>query len=151
LQLAGLGGNESAGHLPNCMAGTSLSGMQYFYSLAGRDIESVRYYPWLLDQNLAVMPWSPLAGGFLGGKYSRDNEKAGGTRRDTFDFPPINKEKTYDIIDVITEVGKQYNASTVAAIALGMGKPLQKGSYQYDYWRENCGTIECIILNQPKL
>ena len=38
-------------------------------------------------------------------------------RRDTFDFPPINKEKTYDIIDVITEVGKQHNIS-VAEVAL---------------------------------
>ncbi|SDT03038.1 Predicted oxidoreductase [Mucilaginibacter mallensis] len=90
-------------------------GMQYFYSLAGRDIER-EILPLAADQNLAMMPWSPLAGGFLSGKYTRDGEKAG-ARRDTFDFPPINKDKTFDIIDVISEIGKQHNAST-AAIAL---------------------------------
>jgi aryl-alcohol dehydrogenase-like predicted oxidoreductase len=91
-------------------------GMQYFYSLAGRDIER-EVLPLSIDQNLAVMPWSPLAGGFLSGKYTRDNEKVKGSRRDSFDFPPINKEKTYDIIDVIIKIGKHHNASA-AAIAL---------------------------------
>jgi aryl-alcohol dehydrogenase-like predicted oxidoreductase len=91
-------------------------GMQYYYSLAGRDIER-EILPLALDQNLAVMPWSPLAGGFLSGKYTRNNEKAGDSRRDTFDFPPVNKEKAYDIIDVLAEIGKQHNVS-VAEIAL---------------------------------
>ena len=99
-------------------------GLQYFYSLAGRDIER-EILPLAEDQNLAVMPWSPLAGGFLSGKYTRNNEKAGDSRRDTFDFPPINKDKAYDIIDVISEIGKQYNASA-AAIALAWVRQ-QKG------------------------
>ncbi|WP_428330983.1 aldo/keto reductase [Mucilaginibacter sp.] len=99
-------------------------GMQYFYSLAGRDIER-EILPLAADQNLAMMPWSPLAGGFLGGKYSRNAAKAEGSRRDSFDFPPINKEKTYDIIDVISEVAKQHNAS-VAEIALAWVRQ-QKG------------------------
>jgi aryl-alcohol dehydrogenase-like predicted oxidoreductase len=99
-------------------------GMQYFYSLAGRDIER-EILPLAADQNIAVMPWSPLAGGFLGGKYSRTADKAEGSRRDTFDFPPINKEKTYDVIDVITEISKQHGAS-VAEIALAWVRQ-QKG------------------------
>ena len=99
-------------------------GMQYFYALAGRDIER-EILPLAADQNLAVMPWSPLAGGFLSGKFTRDNEKAGDSRRDTFDFPPINKSRTYDIIDVIAEIGKEHNVS-VAEIALAWIR-LQKG------------------------
>jgi aryl-alcohol dehydrogenase-like predicted oxidoreductase len=99
-------------------------GLQYFYSLAGRDIER-EVLPLAADQNLAVMPWSPLAGGFLSGKFTRNNEKAGDSRRDTFDFPPINKEKAYDIIDVIAGIGKQYNVSA-AQIALAWIR-LQKG------------------------
>ena len=63
------------------------------------------------------MPWSPLAGGFLSGKYTRHNEKAGDSRRDNFDFPPVNKPKAYDIIDVLIDVGKQYGVSA-AQIAL---------------------------------
>ncbi|HEY0246113.1 MAG TPA: aldo/keto reductase [Mucilaginibacter sp.] len=99
-------------------------GLQYFYSLSGRDIER-EILPLAADQNLAVMPWSPLAGGFLSGKFTRDNEKPGDSRRETFDFPPINKDKAYDIIDVISEVGKQYNVSA-AQVALAWVR-LQKG------------------------
>jgi len=99
-------------------------GLQYFYSLSGRDIER-ELLPMALDQNIGVMPWSPLAGGFLSGKYTRDNEKAGNSRRDVFDFPPINKEKAYDIIDVISDIGKQHNVSA-AQVALAWVR-LQKG------------------------
>jgi aryl-alcohol dehydrogenase-like predicted oxidoreductase len=100
------------------------AGLQYFYSLAGRDIER-ELLPLALDQDIAVMPWSPLAGGFLGGKYTRNGDKAEGSRRTTFDFPPINKEKAYDIIDVLTEVGHAHNTS-VAEIALAWVRQ-QKG------------------------
>ncbi|GGB65681.1 aldo/keto reductase [Flavobacterium suaedae] len=90
-------------------------GMQYYYSLSGRDIER-EIMPLAQDQNLSIMPWSPLAGGFLSGKYTRNNENAEG-RRANFDFPPVNKDKGYDIIDIITQIGKQKNASA-AQIAL---------------------------------
>jgi aryl-alcohol dehydrogenase-like predicted oxidoreductase len=90
-------------------------GLQYYYSLATRDIER-EIVPLAIDQNLAIMPWSPLAGGFLSGKYTRDNQETG-ARRDKFDFPPINKDKTYDIIDVITEVGNKHK-TTAAQVAL---------------------------------
>jgi len=91
-------------------------GLQYYYSLAGRDIER-EILPMAADEKLAVMPWSPLAGGFLSGKYTRNSEKSGNNRRDNFDFPPINKDKAYDIIDVIIEIGKQHKVSA-AQIAL---------------------------------
>lgn len=99
-------------------------GLQYYYSLTSRDIER-EVVPLALDQNLGILPWSPLAGGFLSGKYTRNNEKAGDSRRDVFDFPPVNKEKAYDIIDVITEVGKQYDVSA-AQVALAWVR-MQKG------------------------
>jgi aryl-alcohol dehydrogenase-like predicted oxidoreductase len=117
-------------------------GMQYFYSLAGRDIER-EILPLAADQNLAVMPWSPLAGGFLGGKYARNTDKAVGTRRDTFDFPPINKEKTYDIIDVIAEIGKQHNVS-VAEIALAWVRQ-QKGVTSTIIGAKNIGQLNANI------
>lgn len=91
-------------------------GMQYYYSLAGREVER-EVLPLAIDQKLGVMPWSPLAGGFLSGKYTRETEKVEGTRRATFDFPPVNKDKAYDIIDVISAIGKQHQVSA-AQIAL---------------------------------
>lgn len=91
-------------------------GMQYYYSIAGRDVER-EVLPLAKSEKIGFMPWSPLAGGFLSGKYSRAIEKAGDSRRDVFDFPPVNKEKAYDIIDVMTEMAQNHDVS-VARIAL---------------------------------
>lgn len=89
---------------------------QNYYSIASRDIER-EIIPMALSESIALMPWSPLAGGFLSGKFTRDQEVAGNSRRDAFDFPPIDKLKAYDIIDVMSEIGKNLNVS-VAAVAL---------------------------------
>jgi aryl-alcohol dehydrogenase-like predicted oxidoreductase len=90
--------------------------LQNYYSIAGRDIER-EIVPMALSENLGIMPWSPLAGGFLSGKFSREIHKAGNSRRDEFDFPPVNKEKAYAIIDVMQEIAKAHETS-VARIAL---------------------------------
>ena len=90
--------------------------LQNYYTIAGRDIER-EIVPMALSENLSIMPWSPLAGGFLSGKFSRKTLKAGNSRRDEFDFPPVNKEKAYDIIDVMQEISSSHNVS-VARVAL---------------------------------
>ena len=90
--------------------------LQNYYSIAGRDIER-EIVPMALSENLGIMPWSPLAGGFLSGKFSREILKAGNSRRDEFDFPPVNKEKAYPIIEVMQEVAKAHEVS-VARVAL---------------------------------
>ncbi|MEI7423266.1 MAG: aldo/keto reductase [Prolixibacteraceae bacterium] len=89
---------------------------QNYYTIASRDIER-EIVPMAKSENIGIMPWSPLAGGFLSGKYTRNNEIAGDSRRDTFDFPPINKSKAYDLIDLMAEIGKNHNIS-VASVAL---------------------------------
>jgi aryl-alcohol dehydrogenase-like predicted oxidoreductase len=90
--------------------------LQYYYSLASRDIER-EIIPLAEAEHLPLLPWSPLAGGLLSGKYSRSHQKAGNARRDEFDFPPVNREKVYDIIDMISEIGKQHGVSA-AQVAL---------------------------------
>jgi aryl-alcohol dehydrogenase-like predicted oxidoreductase len=89
---------------------------QSYYSIAGRGIER-EIIPMAISENIAVMPWGALAGGFLSGKYNRNIEKAGNSRRDSFDFPPIDKEKAYNIIDEMQKIGDSHNVS-VARIAL---------------------------------
>lgn len=98
------------------MGWTQFVALQNYYSIAGRDIER-EIIPMAQSEGLALMPWSPLAGGFLSGKYTRDKEKAGDSRRDSFDFPPVNKPKAYDIIDVMAPIAKEHHAS-VARVAL---------------------------------
>jgi len=129
-------------------------GLQYYYSLAGRDIER-EILPMAADQKLAVMPWSPLAGGFLSGKYTRNSEKSGNNRRDNFDFPPINKDKAYDIIDVIIKIGKSYKVSA-AQIALAWVRQQQGvtstiiGAKNADQLLDNIKSTE-VTLNADDL
>lgn len=89
--------------------------LQAYYTIAGRDLER-EIVPLLKDQQVGLMVWSPLAGGFLSGKYTRQSAAEDG-RRVNFDFPPVNKERVYDIIDVMNEIATAKNVS-VAQIAL---------------------------------
>ncbi len=99
--------------------------MQYFYAAANRDVEQ-ELIPLALEEQLGFMPWSPLAGGFLSGKFTRNQTSTGGqSRRDSFDFPVIDKEKAYDIIDVLIRLGEGYNVSA-AEVALAWVRQ-QKG------------------------
>ena len=74
--------------------------VQAYYTIAGRDLER-EILPLVEDQGLGVMVWSPLAGGFLSGKFTREGSKSNDARRSTFDFPPVDKERAYDIIDAM--------------------------------------------------
>lgn len=89
---------------------------QSYYSLAGRDIER-EIIPVLKDQNMGLLVWSPLAGGFLSGKYARTRTGNSDDRHTKFAFPPVDVEKAYSIIDVLEDIAKN-RESTVARIAL---------------------------------
>jgi aryl-alcohol dehydrogenase-like predicted oxidoreductase len=82
---------------------------QSYYSLAGRELER-ETIPLLQDQGLGLLVWSPLAGGFLSGKFTRDGGDEA-ARRAKFDFPPINKERAFDIVDVLGQIAKKTGAS----------------------------------------
>ena len=90
--------------------------VQAYYSIAGRELER-EIVPLVEDQGLGVMVWSPLAGGFLSGKFARDKRGDNDARRTAFDFPPIDKERAYDIIDAMAPIAKAHDAS-VARVAL---------------------------------
>jgi aryl-alcohol dehydrogenase-like predicted oxidoreductase len=88
---------------------------QSYYSLAGRELER-EIIPLLKDQHLGLLVWSPLAGGFLSGKFTRDGVDATG-RRATFDFPPINKDRVYPIIEAMRPIAAARGGS-VSQVAL---------------------------------
>lgn len=98
-------------------------GLQYYYSAVSRDIEH-ELVPMALDHDLAIFPWSPLAGGFLTGKFTREDADSD-ARRAKFDFPPIDKEKAYDLVDVMGDLAKNHDAS-IAQVALAWVRQ-QKG------------------------
>jgi len=89
---------------------------QMYYSLLGRDVEH-EVVPFMQYAGLSMTVWSPLAGGFLSGKYTRDNLKAEENRLSGFDLLPFDKEFGFKLVEKIREIGKQRDAS-VAQIAL---------------------------------
>jgi aryl-alcohol dehydrogenase-like predicted oxidoreductase len=90
--------------------------LQAYYSLAGRDLEH-ELLPLCLEENVGVLPWSPLSGGFLSGKYRRENKNPEGARRTQFEFPPVDEERGYDAIELMDQIAKEKGA-TVAQVAL---------------------------------
>src|SRR5580693_7070454 len=90
--------------------------VQAYYTIAGRELER-EIVPLVEDQGLGVLVWSPLAGGFLSGKFARDKRGDNDSRRTVFDFPPVDKERAYDIIDAMAPIAKAHSSS-VARVAL---------------------------------
>jgi aryl-alcohol dehydrogenase-like predicted oxidoreductase len=89
--------------------------LQAYYTIAGRDLER-EVMPMLQSENMGLMVWSPLAGGLLSGKYDRETQSKEG-RRATFDFPPVDKSRTFDVIDAMRPIAAAHGA-TVAQVAL---------------------------------
>jgi len=107
---------------------------QSYYSLAGRELER-ETIPLLRDQGLGLLAWSPLAGGFLSGKFTR-NTTDEAARRAKFDFPPINKDKAFDIVDVLGAIAKKCDAS-IPRVALA--------------WILANRTVTSVIIGAKKL
>ncbi len=110
---------------------------ELYYSLVGRDFET-DLEPFVHDAGIGVFVWSPLAGGFLTGKYTRDNPQGDGGRLTGFDFLPYDREKAHGLVDQLREVAKAHNASpaqiaiawlltkrTIASVLIGANKMTQ--------------------------
>jgi aryl-alcohol dehydrogenase-like predicted oxidoreductase len=90
--------------------------VQAYYTIAGRDLER-EIVPLCNDQKLAILPWSPLAGGLLSGKFTRDGQGPHGARRVAFDFPPVDRERAFNVIDAMRPIAEAHDVS-IARVAL---------------------------------
>ena len=90
--------------------------LQAYYTIAGRDLER-EIAPLLQAEKLGLMVWSPLAGGLLSGKYDREGNGPAGSRRASFDFPPVERDRAFACIDAMREVAAAHGVS-VARVAL---------------------------------
>lgn len=95
---------------------SEFASVQAYYSIAGRDLER-EIFPLVQDQKLGLMAWSPLAGGFLSGKYKRNQTAPQDARRANFDFPPLDKDKAFDCVEAMEPIAQAHGVS-VAQIAL---------------------------------
>jgi aryl-alcohol dehydrogenase-like predicted oxidoreductase len=97
--------------------------MQGYYSIAGRGLER-EVVPMLVAQKMGLLVWSALAGGILSGKFGPNEAGPEGARRTTFDFPPVDKEKVWPIVDALREIGRTRDASPArVAIAWVLARP----------------------------
>jgi len=97
--------------------------LQAYYSIAGRGLER-DIVPLLDDQKMGLMVWSPLAGGILSGKFGPGANGPQDARRTKFDFPPVDKERAWPIVDAMREIGKPKGVSPArVALAWVLSKP----------------------------
>jgi aryl-alcohol dehydrogenase-like predicted oxidoreductase len=97
--------------------------LQPQYNLLARDIEH-EIVPACLDAGMGLLPWSPLGGGWLTGKYRRDQAPQGATRlgedpnRGVEAYGPrANDERTWAILDAVQEIAEAHGR-TMAEVAL---------------------------------
>ena len=120
--------------------------IQSYYTIAGRDLER-EIVPMMASEGIGLMVWSPLAGGLLSGKYHRGQESEGEGRRASFDFPPVDRGRAYDIIDVLREMAEARKAS-VAQLALAWllhQKPVTSvilGAKRIDQLKDNLAAVD---------
>ena len=133
---------------------------QIYYSLIGREAE-YEILPYCQAAGLGTLIWSPLAGGFLTGKYTREDPTGEGGRRAAFSVPPINLDHGYDAIDAMREIAHRHEAPiahvayawlmakpTVSSIIIGASRPEQLAdnlaSSQLNLSDEEVATLDAM-------
>jgi aryl-alcohol dehydrogenase-like predicted oxidoreductase len=99
--------------------------LQAQYSLVVRDLER-EHVPLCQKFGLGILPWSPLAAGFLSGKYTKDQEPPPGARLEKWKerFAGIATERGWRAVDAVKAMAKE-KQTTPSAIALAwlLAKP----------------------------
>ncbi len=128
--------------------------LQAYYSVAGRDLER-EFVPMFKHTETGLLVWSPLAGGLLSGKFSRENQKPEGSRRSEFDFPLVDKERAWRILDVMRPIAAAHGCSPArVALAWLLHQPVVTsviiGAKRLDQLRDNLAAVE-LTLNADEL
>jgi aryl-alcohol dehydrogenase-like predicted oxidoreductase len=126
--------------------------VQAYYTIAGRDLER-EIVPLANDQQLAILPWSPLAGGLLSGKFSRGERGPEGSRRASFDFPPVDKERAFRVIDAMRPIARAHGVSVArVAIAWLLHKPAVTsviiGAKNTEQLLDNVAAVELKLTSE---
>ncbi|OCP09213.1 MULTISPECIES: aldo/keto reductase [unclassified Ensifer] len=132
----------------------SFSHGQMHYSLLGRDVER-DVIPMMQRYGLGLTVWSPLASGFLSGKYTRDNLGDPANRYSGFDILPFDKEQGFKLVERMRVIAENHGASVaqvaiawllsrqaVTSVLLGASKPHQL--------KDNLGAAD-LVLTQAEI
>lgn len=122
---------------------------QMYYSLLGRDIER-DVIPMLRRYGLGLTVWSPLASGFLSGKYTRESLADPNNRYSGFDILPFDKEKGFALVEQMRRIAAARGAS-VAQVALAwlLGKKsvtsILLGASKLGQLEDNLGAADLVL------
>ena len=124
---------------------------QMHYALTGRDVEH-EIIPFMRHSGVSLTVWSPLSGGFLSGKYTRETPKNADDRLSGFDFIPFDREKGFQLVDRLREIGKAHDASVAqVAIAWLLAKPVVAsiivGASKVSQLEDNLGALRVRLSN----
>ena len=122
------------------------------YNLLFRQIER-ELLPLCSEEGLGVIPYNPIAGGLLSGKFSRENPKPEGTRRSEFDFPIVDKERAWKILDAIAPIAKAHNCSPArVSLAWLLAKPVVTsviiGAKRLDQLTDNLAAVDLTLSTE---
>ena len=125
--------------------------LQAYYSIAGRDLER-ELVPYLEAEKMGLLVWSPLAGGLLSGKFSRNNQKPEGSRRSDFDFPIVDKERAWKILDVMAPIAKAHDCSAArVSLAWLLTRPVVTsviiGARRIGQLQENLAAVDLKLTD----
>ena len=125
--------------------------LQAFYSIAGRDLER-EIVPLLESEKVGLLVFSPLAAGLLSGKFSRTNQKPADSRRTEYDFPIVDKERTWKILDVIGPIAKAHGCSPArVSLAWLLAKSVVTsviiGAKRLDQLHDNLAAVELPLTH----
>src|SRR6202166_2393595 len=123
--------------------------LQAYYSIAGRDLER-EIVPLLEAEEVGLLIWSPLAGGLLSGKFSRTNQKPADSRRSQYDFPLVDKERTWKILDVMSPIAKAHGCSAARlSLAWLLAKPVVTsviiGAKRVEQLQDNLASVQLTL------
>jgi aryl-alcohol dehydrogenase-like predicted oxidoreductase len=149
--------NCAAGKITKALGISEFKGLARFdtvqadYSIAGRDVER-EIIPLLESEKVGLLVWSPLVGGLLSGKFSRTNQKPAESRRSEFDFPVVDKERAWRILDVVSPIAKTHSCSNAGVclawlLAKRAVTSVIIGAKRMDQLTENLGAIELKLTS----
>ena len=123
--------------------------LQAYYSIAGRDLER-EIVPLLESEKVGLLVWSPLAGGLLSGKFSRTNQKPVDSRRTEYDFPLVDKERTWRILELMAPIAKAHGCSLARLslawlLAKSVVTSIIIGAKRIDQLQDNLAAIKLTL------
>jgi len=122
---------------------------EVYYSLVGRDVEH-ELVPLAQQTGIGLLIWSPLAGGFLTGKYSRENPQGDGGRLTGFDILPFDREAGYNLLDHLRTIAATHKATPAqVAISWLMTRPAVSsvllGASKLAQLEDNLSAAQCSL------